>query len=131
MKICVIGGTGNISRAVVRAGVAAGHEMTVINRGTRQVDFGGPVAEIIADRKDAEGFAAAVKDVSADVVIHMIAYGEILVTIQDVSGAQIVYVGGRTPALRLKERELVCSLGIMSVLSVGIPVDVSVLIDKA
>ena len=74
MKICVIGGTGNISRAVVRAGVAAGHEMTVINRGTRRVDFGGPVNEIVADRKDADGFATAVKDVSADVVIDMIAY---------------------------------------------------------
>ena len=74
MRICVIGGTGNISRAVVRAGVAAGHEMTVINRGTRKVDFGGPVTEIIADRKDAAAFAAAVKDVQADAVIDMIAY---------------------------------------------------------
>ena len=57
MKIIILGGTGVISRAIVREGIARGHEMTVVNRGTRTVDFGGTVETILADRKDQESFS--------------------------------------------------------------------------
>ena len=76
MKILVIGGTGVISRAVVREGLAKGHEMIVVNRGSRCVDFGGPVEAIAADRKDQKAFAERMKNVRADVVIDMIAFDE-------------------------------------------------------
>lgn len=76
MKILVIGGTGVISRAIVREGLAEGHEMTVVNRGSRQVDFGGPVTEILADRQDREAFARKMQGAEADVVIDMISFDE-------------------------------------------------------
>ena len=76
MKIIILGGTGVISRAIVREGIARGHEMTVVNRGTRTVDFGGTVETILADRKDRESFSERMRDVTADVVIDMIAFDE-------------------------------------------------------
>ena len=57
LKIIILGGTGVISRAIVREGIARGHEMTVVNRGTRTVDFGGTVETILADRKERGSFS--------------------------------------------------------------------------
>ena len=39
MRILVLGGTGVISRAIIREGLRAGHEMIALNRGRRQVAF--------------------------------------------------------------------------------------------
>jgi nucleoside-diphosphate-sugar epimerase len=47
-----IGGTGNISTACVELSLAQGHAVTILNRGLRDVAFGGKVEEIRGDRND-------------------------------------------------------------------------------
>lgn len=74
MRILVIGGTGVISRAIIREGMKAGHEMIVVNRGQREVFFERKPEMIIADRKDPEAFAQKMRDVDVDAVIDMISY---------------------------------------------------------
>lgn len=76
MKILVLGGTGNISRAIVKEGLKAGFDITIFNRGSRKVGFEDKVNVIIGDIKDEEGFRAKMKDLSFDVVIDMICFDE-------------------------------------------------------
>ena len=38
MKILVLGGTGVISRQIVKQAVAKGYEVTIVNRGNRTLD---------------------------------------------------------------------------------------------
>jgi len=73
MKILILGGTGTISRQIVSQSLAAGHEVTLINRGTRKTGFEKDVTTIVADRHSSD-FADLVKDVPADVVIDMICF---------------------------------------------------------
>ncbi len=48
MKILMIGGTGTISSAITRQ-LAAGHELWLLNRGTRKQEVPGSVKQVIAD----------------------------------------------------------------------------------
>ncbi|MCQ2412854.1 MAG: NAD-dependent epimerase/dehydratase family protein [Sphaerochaetaceae bacterium] len=76
MRICVLGGTGVISRAVVQAGIYRGHDMTIVNRGKRNVSFKGSVRTIIADKTDRDAFAKTMAGECFDAVIDMICYDE-------------------------------------------------------
>ena len=73
MKILILGGTGIISSAIVRQGLAAGHEIVVVNRGKRPSPFASQIETICADRRE-ENFASKLEKVKADAVIDMISY---------------------------------------------------------
>lgn len=72
MHVLVIGGTGNISREIVRSLLERGHEVSIVTRGQRPIPDG--VRPVTADRSRPEEFEAALRGISPDVVIDMIAY---------------------------------------------------------
>ena len=73
MRICVVGGTGNISTSIVRELVRQGHEVTVFNRGQR-----GPAPDGVrvmqGDRKDSAAFEQAMQAEAFDAAIDMICF---------------------------------------------------------
>lgn len=74
MKILILGGTGVISREIVRQGVELGHDITIVNRGSKKSPFEDKIKVIVGDRSDKEAFAKLMADVDADVVIDMICF---------------------------------------------------------
>ncbi len=54
MKILLIGGTGTISSAITRQLAAAGHDLWLLNRGTRRNEVPQGVKQVIADVNDEE-----------------------------------------------------------------------------
>jgi nucleoside-diphosphate-sugar epimerase len=76
MKILVIGGTGVISRELVRQLADAGMETTIVNRGQRSVSLPKGVETLQMDRKDTEGFAQLFQNKKYDAVIDMVAFEE-------------------------------------------------------
>ncbi len=73
MKVCVVGGTGNISTSIVRKLVELGHEVVVFNRGKRAEAPAG-VRVVCGDRKDREAFETAMRAERFDAAIDMICY---------------------------------------------------------
>jgi len=73
MRVCVVGGTGNISTSIVRLLVDVGHEVTIFNRGQTP---GAPkgVKTIIGDRKDRSLFEAAMQAEDFDAAIDMLCF---------------------------------------------------------
>ena len=57
MKILLIGGTGTISSAITRQLAAAGHNLWLLNRGTRKQEVPAGVHQIVADINDASASA--------------------------------------------------------------------------
>jgi nucleoside-diphosphate-sugar epimerase len=88
MKLLVIGGSGFVGHAVVRAMLARGHDVTVLNRGSRSVPG---TRQLVADRNDPATLDAALGGLSFDAVVDTNCY----------SGEQarllIVSLGERTP----------------------------------
>jgi nucleoside-diphosphate-sugar epimerase len=76
MRILVVGGTGVISRELVRQMLSAGHEVTIVNRGQRKVEFGGEVEWIRHDKNDHEGFARIFEKRQFDAVVDMICFDQ-------------------------------------------------------
>lgn len=76
MKLLFIGGSGNISAACVRLAVAQGHEVYLLNRGTRPLsDFDITGARsLVADIADEVATRAALGDLRFDVVANFIAF---------------------------------------------------------
>ncbi|MDR2390906.1 MAG: NAD-dependent epimerase/dehydratase family protein [Planctomycetota bacterium] len=74
MKLLVFGGTGVISRAIVRIARERGNEVAVVNRGSRNVELPLGVRSIRADRNDRAGFAAALTEERPDAIIDMICF---------------------------------------------------------
>lgn len=74
MHVLIIGGTGTISRAIVRALLAKGHRVTVFNRGQRADAPPSDVEVIIGDRRDRAAFEAALQKRSFDVAIDMYSF---------------------------------------------------------
>ena len=72
MRVCVVGGTGNISTGIVRLLIEQGHEVTCFNRG--QTPGLHPEARLIrGDRKaDPAGFEAAMRRERFDAAIDML-----------------------------------------------------------
>ena len=80
MKALFIGGTGQISTAVVkRLAARPGWEIWLLNRGNRQVDLPENVHRIIADINDEEDVAGKIKDMIFDTVCEFIGF-----TVKDV-----------------------------------------------
>jgi nucleoside-diphosphate-sugar epimerase len=74
MRVLVIGGTGNISREIVRALLERGHAVTVYNRGRHRDPQPEGVTVVHGDRKDRAAFEAAMQALPVDAVIDMISY---------------------------------------------------------
>ena len=89
MKVLIIGGTGNISTATARRLLARGDEVTLYNRGQRQVDLPGAYKTMIGDRYDHAAFEAQMAGADAfDCVIDMIGYAP-----EDVESAIRAFAG--------------------------------------
>jgi nucleoside-diphosphate-sugar epimerase len=74
MHVLIIGGTGTISRGIVKALLKRGHRVTVYNRGQRSDAPPPEVEVIIGDRHDRPAFEQALQKRSFDVAIDMIAF---------------------------------------------------------
>lgn len=67
LNILILGGTGFTGPFQVRYALARGHRVTIFNRGSRSLDWPGPVEELVGDRN--EGNLDALKDRQWDVCI--------------------------------------------------------------
>ena len=74
MKILVIGGTGTISSAITRQLSESGHELWLLNRGTRKAEVPAHVKQIICDIDDAESVRAGLADETFDAVCEFIGF---------------------------------------------------------
>lgn len=74
MDILVIGGTGTISRGIVRALLERGHAVTLFNRGRRADPPPPEVRVIVGDRQDRPAFEAALRGERFDAAIDMISF---------------------------------------------------------
>ncbi len=73
MRVLFIGGTGNISTACVEQALALGHDVTLLNRGTRDATFSRPVSTVHCDRNDRTALAHVASEGRYDVVADFIA----------------------------------------------------------
>ena len=73
MRVCVVGGTGNISTSIVRLLLEEGHDVTLFNRGRRSKDQK-YVRLIVGDRNDRESFEKKMQAERFDAVIDMICF---------------------------------------------------------
>lgn len=73
-RILFLGGSGVISTACVRAAVAAGNEVTVLNRGRSTRTLPGDVRELVADVRDADAVTAALAGAEFDVVADFLSF---------------------------------------------------------
>ena len=71
MRILVIGGSGNISTAITAELLHMGHQVTLLNRGTRPIPG---TSQITGDRYQKEEFLSLVQGHYFDCVIDMICY---------------------------------------------------------
>jgi nucleoside-diphosphate-sugar epimerase len=75
MRVLFIGGTGNISIAATRFGAEQGVELTLLNRGQREVALPEGVRQIHADIRDRESTAEALSsDEEFDVVVDWVTF---------------------------------------------------------
>ena len=74
MKILMIGGTGTISSAITRQLAESGHELWLLNRGTRKQEVPGSVKQVIADIDDTEAVLAGLGDAQFDAVCEFIGF---------------------------------------------------------
>lgn len=73
-RVLFLGGTGTISASCVADAVAAGHDVTVLNRGSGRRDLPDGVRELVGDVRDAESVRAAIGDADYDVVAEFLAF---------------------------------------------------------
>lgn len=74
MRVLIIGGTGLISRGIIKHLLSRGAQVTMYNRGQRDVAMPREVEAIHGDRNDYGAFEAAFAKQSYDVVIDMICF---------------------------------------------------------
>lgn len=70
-NLLVLGGTVFLGRHVVEAAIAAGHRVTVFNRGRRAIEWPGPVEALVGDR---DGDTSALRGRRFDAVIDCCGY---------------------------------------------------------
>lgn len=73
MKVCVVGGTGNISTSIVRLLLDLGHEVACFNRGKHGNAPDG-ARLIVGDRLDRNAFEKAMQQEAFDAAINMICF---------------------------------------------------------
>jgi nucleoside-diphosphate-sugar epimerase len=88
MRVLVIGGTGNISREIVRALLSNSHEVIVFNRGRHRDPQPGGARVVHGDRREREGFEATTRALEPEVVIDMISF-----TPEDAASAVRAFAG--------------------------------------
>ncbi|MGW9031745.1 NAD-dependent epimerase/dehydratase family protein [Streptomyces sp. NPDC055722] len=71
-KVCVIGGSRYFGKLLVQRLHAAGHQVTVINRGSTQPPAG--VEHLIVDRNDEAALVAALATRTFDVIVDQVCY---------------------------------------------------------
>ena len=76
MKVLVLGGTGVISREIVKLLVSQQHEVTLYNRGSRNLQFAEGIRVMVGDRLEREKFESAMRSERFDAVIDMICFNE-------------------------------------------------------
>lgn len=76
MRVCVVGGTGNISTGIVKALLEWGHEVSVVTRGVRESRLPAGVRYLTGDRQDRPAFEAAMQAERFDAAIDMISFTE-------------------------------------------------------
>jgi len=74
LRVLFLGGTGTISTACVRAAVAAGHDVTVLNRGNRDRDLPAEVRRVTGDVRDADSLRTAIGGERFDVVADFLSF---------------------------------------------------------
>jgi nucleoside-diphosphate-sugar epimerase len=74
MKILVIGGNRYFGKSLVQRLLNKGHQVTLLNRGNRQDDFGAQVKRIHCDRRDEEALARELHQESFDLVYDQVCY---------------------------------------------------------
>ena len=74
MKILMIGGTGTISSAITRQLAAAGHDLWLLNRGTRKSEVPVGVRQIICDIDDEKTVLDNIQDEMFDAVCEFIGF---------------------------------------------------------
>ncbi len=74
MKVLIVGGTGEISTSLTWALARAGHDVTVFNRGRRQVALPEDVRTLQGDRDEPGALEAAARDASYDAVLDFICW---------------------------------------------------------
>lgn len=74
MKVCVVGGTGNISTSFAQLLLEVGHEVTLFNRGQTRAAPPPGVKSITGDRKERAAFEAAMQAQAFDAAIDMICF---------------------------------------------------------
>ncbi|MDZ8172039.1 NAD-dependent epimerase/dehydratase family protein [Microbacterium xanthum] len=74
LRILFLGGSGVISTACVRAAVAVGHHVTVLNRGRRSRAVPDGVRELVADVRDGDAVRAALGRERFDVVADFLSF---------------------------------------------------------
>jgi nucleoside-diphosphate-sugar epimerase len=75
MRVCVVGGTGNISSSIVQLLIDKGHEVTLFNRGHRQANPKG-ARTLLGDRRDRQDFEKRIQAEKFDAGIDMICFDE-------------------------------------------------------
>ncbi|MFH8251842.1 SDR family oxidoreductase [Microbacterium sp. B2969] len=73
-RVLFLGGTGTISASCVADAVRAGHDVTVLNRGSGRRELPDGVREIVGDIRDAASVREAVGDAEYDVVAEFLAF---------------------------------------------------------
>lgn len=76
MRVLVIGGTGVISRAIVSELLDRNDDVTILNRGTSKLTFGRDLEWIVQDKRDDDGFRAALNGRHFDAIIDMISFNK-------------------------------------------------------
>jgi nucleoside-diphosphate-sugar epimerase len=74
MKILFIGGTGTISAAISKLLLVQGHDLYLLNRGTRNDIFSDGAVPLIADVNDEAKVAGLIRDLNFDCVADFIAF---------------------------------------------------------
>ncbi|HTL27959.1 MAG TPA: NAD-dependent epimerase/dehydratase family protein [Tepidisphaeraceae bacterium] len=74
MRVLIVGGTGLISRGIVKHLLARNAEVTMFNRGERENTLPPSVKAIHGDRNDPASFEGQLRDQRFDVVIDMICF---------------------------------------------------------
>jgi nucleoside-diphosphate-sugar epimerase len=74
MNVLVLGGTGVISRQIVKLLLENNHAVAVYNRGSRALPFSEEVRQLTGDRADRQEFESSMRRESFDAVIDMICF---------------------------------------------------------
>lgn len=74
MKILLIGGTGTISSAITRQLAESGHDLWLLNRGTRKDEVPANVKQFIIDIDDEDGVLAGLANETFDAVCEFIGF---------------------------------------------------------